>query len=190
MAEGAALRHPFALLVDQQAPLGPLDPASGERQQLPLLPDRLGEPFAHQRHPEPGAGRLQQQAGIGEVEPPGLQLQILPPFQRPVVPVQLSFTVQGSALCRRLGQHGRRGHRQQPVRQQWLMATLGLGGEIPAQGEIYGLFGQIGHLVAGEEPKIDVGVLAMKRPQSGQQPVAGDGGAGVEHQLVRLAVLF
>ncbi|MNB92705.1 hypothetical protein D3C75_398110 [compost metagenome] len=70
------------------------------------------------------------------------------------------------------------------------MATLGLRREIPAQGEIYGLFGQIGHLVAGEEPEIDVGVLAMKRPQSGQQPVAGDGGAGVEHQLVRLAVLL
>ena len=61
----------------QQIPLRPLDPTGGEGQQLPLLTGGTGEQFAHQRHTESGAGRLQQQAGIGEVEPPGLQMQIL-----------------------------------------------------------------------------------------------------------------
>ena len=33
-------------------------------------------------------------------------------------------------------------------------------------------------------------MLTVKVGQPGQQPEAGDGGAGVEHQLVRLAVLL
>ncbi|MNF87769.1 hypothetical protein D3C84_702450 [compost metagenome] len=70
------------------------------------------------------------------------------------------------------------------------MATLGLGRQIAAQRQIYGLLDHVGGLIAGEQPEIDAGMLAMKVGQPGQQPVAGEAGGGVEHQLVWLAVLL
>ncbi|MNE58330.1 hypothetical protein D3C80_1533520 [compost metagenome] len=122
----------------QQAPARASHPVSRERQQQPLLPGRLGEPLAHQRHPQPGAGGILQQARIGEVEPLGAQLQILSPLQGPVVPVHLPLPVQCGALRGRLCQHRRGRHRQQPIRQQQLVATLGLGYQIAAQRQIHG----------------------------------------------------
>ena len=100
-----------------------------ERAAAPLSACVAREQLARQRHPEPGAGRILQQAGIGEVEPLGLQVQIVAALEGPVVPVHLPLPVQGGALLRGLCQHGRARHRQQPIRQQRLMAAFRLGSQ-------------------------------------------------------------
>ena len=106
-----------------------------------------------------------------------------------MAPIHFPLAMQGGALLAGQGQYAGVGGGIQAVGMQHFEAALGLGADVIAHGEVDGLGGHVGYFVGAEQPQIHVRVVSAEVGQARQQPVAGKGGRGVEHQLIGLAVL-
>ena len=106
-----------------------------------------------------------------------------------MAPVHFALAVQGGAQLLGGLQQRRVAGGVQRVLVQHGKAALGLGTEVVTDGQVNGFAGHVRDLEAGEQPQIDLRATLMEIGQARQQPVPGERRAGVDHQLIGLAVL-
>lgn len=158
----------LAVAVGQQGPVRTAHGLLHQRLQQPIGAGLLAQQLADQSDAEPGAGGIQQQARVGEVQPLSLLADRDTGLHRPMIPVHFPLAMQGGALGRGYGQQAWVTCRVEAVGMQHPEAALGLGADVVTQGDIDGLGGHVRYFIGAVDPQIHLWMSLAKIPQAWQ----------------------